>query len=104
MLKNIKIINIGKVKMENQIWYNIQKNMPPVKSVLENTSFELACMESENVLQKYLNDQQLAFYNKFKDSLNSYLEELIYQYSGLAFTKGLKYGMEMKNCFDEIDK
>lgn len=90
--------------MDNQIWFNIQKNLPPIKNLLENSSFEAACIESENILKEHLNDPNLMFYNKFKDNLDSYLEELLYQYSGLAFTIGLKYGLEMKDCFDDIDK
>ena len=88
--------------MESMLWFQISKILPKLNSYLEGSSYEQACIESENEFFKCADQKAKEKYLKFKDYLQTYLEELIYEHSGYAFNLGIKYGMELKENLDEL--
>lgn len=88
--------------MESMLWFEISKALPEMKSYLEGTSYEDACIKSEDEFFAFADQKAREKYLKFKDYLQTYLEELIFEHSGYAFNLGIKYGMELKENLDEL--
>ncbi len=89
--------------METMIWYAIEKTLPPLSE--EMNEYEKELLEKlENELLSVLDPKQQDMFENFKSEYDHVVEELIYRRSGFVFSYGLKCGIEMQDCFDEIDK
>ena len=88
--------------METILWNAVEKTLPPIEDELAECEKEFL-EKLENNFMSTLSVLQQDMFEKFKNNAEKIIKELIYKRSGLAFSVGLKCGIELQSSFDEID-